>query len=295
MMKPREAAPVRTEEAYLNRLGRKLLHYFPVGQVREILEDYQGHFSLGRERGSTDADMIAALGTPEAVTKAILKEMPEGWSYRLRRTAGWGALFLFACFFLFLRYTDAGWAFFNNTASEAGSCVLLLLSAAAMFALLRGRELAAVEGRFWRASLRPGIAAYILPLGVVAAVEALLQYLLAASTNGSLTVAPAAVGSICNAAIKIGSLVTVLAAIWGLWKSCGASIRFFPAAVHAVGALLFVRQIERILHSMDVPASIETVSRLLMWPSLLPYCFGIFLALLFWYGIRKKIQIAGRR
>ena len=96
MMRPGDAS-IRTEEAYLICLGRKLLRYFPIQQVEEILEDYQGHFSLGRERGSADRDMMAALGTPEAVTKEILREMPEGWSYCIRHTIRWGLLLILSC------------------------------------------------------------------------------------------------------------------------------------------------------------------------------------------------------
>ena len=94
-MKHREAAPIKTEGVYLNRLGKKLLYYFPLDQVREMLEDYQEHFSLGRERGGTDSEFIASLGTPETVTAEILKEMPEGRPYFVRHAAVWGLLFLF--------------------------------------------------------------------------------------------------------------------------------------------------------------------------------------------------------
>ena len=44
MIKTGEVA-IQTEAAYLNRLGRTLLRYFPIRQVEEILEDYQEHFS----------------------------------------------------------------------------------------------------------------------------------------------------------------------------------------------------------------------------------------------------------
>ena len=88
-MKPKEDAAIQTEGAYLNRLGRNLLRYFPMR--------HQEHFSLGRERGSTDADMIAALGTPETVTKEILKQMPEGCSYFIRHTLRWGLLLVLSC------------------------------------------------------------------------------------------------------------------------------------------------------------------------------------------------------
>ena len=296
-MKPKEDAAIQTEGAYLNRLGRKLLRYFPLKQVDEMLEDYQEHFSLGRERGSADVDMIAALGTPEAVTAAILKEMPEGRSYCLRRTVGWGAVFLFVCWCFLPRYTYIGQILAYSAYEELGTCFLMALGAVASFMLLRGREQAAVEGRFWGASLRPGVVAYILPVAVAAVMEALMQYLLFAAAHGWLADIAAEVGPICNMVINIGSLVTILLVIGGLWRSYGTSIRYFPTAVHAVGALLFIRQIERFLHSMDTLAdtSIETYSQMLIKQPLLYYCFGIFLTLLFWYGIRRGIENGRRR
>lgn len=295
MMKPKEDGSIQTEGAYLNRLGKKLLRYFPIGQVEEMLEDYQEHFSLGRERGGTDGELIAALGTPEAVTAALLKEIPEGRSYCLHRTAGWGAVFLFACCCLLMRYTHMGQILAYSAYEELGTCFLMTLGAAASFMLLRGREQAAVEGRFGEASRRPEVAAYILPVAVAAVMEALMQYLLFAAAHGWLADIPVMVGSICSAAINIGSLVTILVMIWGLRRSYSTSIRYFPTAVHAMGALLFIRQIERYLHSMDIAAdtSIETFSRMLITQPLLYYCFGIFLTLLFWYGIRKMMQRGG--
>lgn len=62
-MKHKERSPVKIkiEGAYLNRLGKRLLRYFPKGQVLEILDDYQEPFSMGQERGGTDESPIAAL------------------------------------------------------------------------------------------------------------------------------------------------------------------------------------------------------------------------------------------
>ena len=124
-----------------------------------------------------------------------------------------------------------------------------------------------------------------------------MQYLLFAAAHGWLADIAAEVGPICNMVINIGSLVTILLVIGGLWRSYGTSIRYFPTAVHAVGALLFIRQIERFLHSMDISAdtSIETCSQMLIKQPLLYYCFGIFLTLLFWYGIRRGIENGRRR
>jgi len=297
MIKSQKAASVQTEEAYLNCLGRKLLRYFPIRQVEEMLEDYQEHFSLGRERGSADVDMIAALGTPEAVTAAILKEMPEGRAYYLHRIIGWGAVLLFVCCCFLLRYTYIGQILAYSAYEELGTCFLMALGTAASFMLLRGKEQTAVEGRLLQTSPRPRIVAYILPVAVAVGIEALMQYLLFAAAHGWLADIAAEVGSICNTVINIGSLVTILTAIWSLRRSYSTSIRCFPAAVHAVGALLFVRHIERFLHSMDVAAatSIETTSRMLIWQPLRYYCFGVFLTLLFWYGIRRGIENGRRR
>lgn len=115
----------------------------------------------------------------------------------------------------------------------------------------------------------------------------MVQHLLA--TADSIEIA--AVGLLCSAVLDAGSLVTILTAIWGLWRSYGTSIRYFPAAVHAVGALLFIR-------SMDMVSEVyleKFISRQLVWEPLAAYCLGFFLALLFWYGIRKMMRRGGRR
>ena len=88
-MKLQKAVPVETEGAYLNRLGKKLLLFFPTGQVLEILEDYQEHFSLGREQGNTEESLIAALGSPEDAAADTLRESGQ-LSYCVRHTVRWG-------------------------------------------------------------------------------------------------------------------------------------------------------------------------------------------------------------
>lgn len=67
-----------------------------MGQALEILEDYQEHFSMGRERGGSDESLIAALGAPETVAADILRENPEGGQYCLRHACRWGLLLVFA-------------------------------------------------------------------------------------------------------------------------------------------------------------------------------------------------------
>ncbi len=112
-MKLQKAVPVETEGAYLNRLGKKLLLFFPTGQVLEILEDYQEHFSLGREQGNTEESLIAALGSPEDAAADALRESGQ-LSYCVRHTVRWGILLLLACGCLCLRKSYIDFGIYNH-------------------------------------------------------------------------------------------------------------------------------------------------------------------------------------
>ena len=156
-MKLQKAVPVETEGAYLNRLGKKLLLFFPTGQVLEILEDYQEHFSLGREQGNTEESLIAALGSPEDAAADALRESGQ-LSYCVRHTVRWGILLLLACGCLYLRksYIDF-WVY-------TGTYLFLLLGTVSLFILLHGRGRAAVENRFPGRTGRLTAAMYLPPL-----------------------------------------------------------------------------------------------------------------------------------
>lgn len=291
-MKYREKTPAKTEGAYLHRLSKALLRYFPAGQVREILEDYQEHFSLGRERGGTDEALIAALGTPETVVADILRENPEGWLYLRRYAIPWGLLFLFSSALLVLRYTFPWRIFYRNTLGGIGSCFLLAMSALFLFALLRGREQASVEGRFPQKQPQMSAAVYLLPPGLPVLAEVLIQYVLKAVDGGLwLPLAPGKVGPFISSILLCSQAVLALLLLWLLLRTLAVSIHSFPAAVHTAGAMLAIQEIYAFLHSMDVSASsIPALRNMLLYECLLPYVCGIIIALLFRLYIQKEIQ-----
>ncbi len=265
----------KTEDTYLHRLGKALLRYFPREQVWDILEDYEEHFSLGRERQGTDEAMIAALGSPETVASALLREMPEGRSYFIRHAVRWGALFLLACASLILRYS------YIRSLREFATYFFLTAGMLSLFVLLHGPEQAEVEGRFLPPASRPKAVLYALPILAVLGLEALTQYLIQ-GVIGNLPY-PFWGDSLAR---RTGTILEwcqfglVLLLVWVLWRTCTASVRYFPVIVHTTGAMLAIRGILNLLHGMDVSAGAERVPQLLLL-CLLPYVFGIFLTLLF--------------
>ncbi len=278
MMRPGDAS-IRTEEAYLICLGRKLLRYFPIQQVEEILEDYQGHFSLGRERGSADRDMMAALGTPEAVTKEILREMPEGWLYLIRHTIRWGLLLILSCCCLYLRRS------FYEFWIALGTYTCMLGGSVLLFILLHGRGQAVLEGRFRQSPPRL-TAAYLLPLAVVAALEGLAQYFASVGARLPAFLTAGQVGPLFSILFEAVRIIFPLLLIWLLWRSCAVSIRCFPAAVCVLGGIFFTLEMERIMHNMKVDYTPQHLKYMLAG-CLLPYFIAVFAAVVFGKYIRR--------
>jgi len=62
---------VTTEKEYLDILRDRLTGYLSGDDLDEILEEYAGHFAIGRSRGRTDEELCRALGSPEDVAKEI--------------------------------------------------------------------------------------------------------------------------------------------------------------------------------------------------------------------------------
>ncbi|MDE7243175.1 MAG: DUF1700 domain-containing protein [Oscillospiraceae bacterium] len=284
-MKRQEKASVKTEETFLHRLGKALLRYFPIEQVREILEDYQEHFSLGRERHGTNEAMIAALGSPEMAAADLLREMPEGWSYRMRHTLRWGTPLLLACAGLILRYAYA------EELQIFGTYFSLTAGPVFLFLLLHGPEQAEIEGRFLRPVPRPKAALYLLPILAVMGMEALPQWLI----HGLQGYVPYPswgdrLARLTGTLLEYCQIVLAVLLLWVLWRTYSTSIRYFPAVVHTAGAFMTMREIYCFLTRMDVSTATEDIPRLLLL-CLLPYATGVILALLF----RHYIQKAGEK
>lgn len=240
-MKLQKAVPVETEGAYLNRLGKKLLLFFPAGQVLEILEDYQEHFSLGREQGNTEESLIAALGSPEDAAADTLRESGQ-LSYCVRHTVRWGILLLLACGCLCLRksYIDF-WVY-------TGTYLFLLLGTVSLFILLHGRGRAAVENRFPGRTGRLTAAMYLPPLLLLVILETLAQYFTAAGAKRPDFLNAGQVGQFFALLLDSAWIILALLLAWILWKTCKDSVRYYPAAVCALGAALSIRELERFIH-----------------------------------------------
>ena len=62
---------VQTEREYLSSLKDWLTGYVSSEDLDEILEEYAGHFSIGKSKGRTEEELCRALGPPEDVAKEI--------------------------------------------------------------------------------------------------------------------------------------------------------------------------------------------------------------------------------
>ena len=62
---------VITEKEYLDVLKDRLTGYLSGEDLDEILEEYAGHFAIGKSRGRTEEELCRALGSPEEVAKEI--------------------------------------------------------------------------------------------------------------------------------------------------------------------------------------------------------------------------------
>ncbi|WP_461421171.1 DUF1700 domain-containing protein [Gudongella sp.] len=60
-----------TRNEYLSKL-KSYLSDLREGELREILLDYEEHFNIGREKGKTDDEISAELGSPKEVAESIL-------------------------------------------------------------------------------------------------------------------------------------------------------------------------------------------------------------------------------
>ena len=81
-------------------------------------------------------------------------------------------------------------------------------------------------------------------------------------------------------------IILALLLAWILWKTCKDSVRYYPAAVCALGAALSIRELERFIHRMDMDY-IPQQQRIQLAVCLLPYGVSILLTLLFWGYMRR--------
>lgn len=266
---------------WLDGLSKRLVWYFPALQVRDILADFREQWEAGQERGRSQGEMLAALGTPAEAAAQILEQEPSAKFFRLRRSALWGALLAACIAFLWISVLGGGLL----PLFSAGSCLFLPAASSCLFLLLRGPARMTLEERFppeRRASPLPG---FLLPFGVMALYEAVEQILIAAPLPS-----PEYVGVVNTCFILAAAAVMGLLALWLGYRTVAVSVGYFPGIPHAAGALgaaFFSYAQYHSLSAADNPLALSAALLL----CLLPYCAGLATALAFrqWTDRRRPL------
>lgn len=268
-----KSKPAATRQAWLDRLGKRLVWYFPVLQVREILSDYQEQFETGQDRGRTEAELIDSMGTPEEVLNQLLEEEPTAKMNWLRTNGVWGAALALCLAALWVSFS-----FVSSLLLWAGSCVFLAAFGAVLFQLLRGPARVRLEQDFPPEQTASPVPAYCLPFVLTLVFEAVEQILLALALAGRL---PADIGGVIIGELNTWFILAIetplaLLAVWLLFRSFTCSIRYFPGVIHTVGAIGTTFFTYVYFHSTIVTSVLPPSINLLL--RLLPYFVGLAIA-----------------
>ena len=281
--------PALTRQAWLDRVGKHLVWYFPTLQVREILSDFREQLRAGQERGRSDEALLEAIGTPAEVAAQLLEQEPAAKFFRLRQSALWGAL-LAVCF-AFLWVGVLGRVLLPLY--SAGACLFIPAAAAALFLLLRGPARVSLEGQFPPERGISPILGFWLPLGTVIfgeAVEHILIFVYARPNPPPFPFGEESLGVVNAYFILAVALAMALLTAWLLYRSVSVSIRYFPGIPHAVGALGSTFFSYTRFHIDTVVADPLHLAMELLF-CLMPYCAGLLTALVFhrWVDRRRPL------
>lgn len=278
--------PAATRQDWLDQLGKRLVWYFPVLQVREILSDYREQFEAGQDRGRTEAELIDAMGTPEEVLSQLLEEEPTAKMNWLRTNGVWGAALALCLAALWVSFS-----FGYSLLLLAGLCIFLAAFGAVLFQLLRGPARVRLEQDFPPEQTASPVPVYCLPFLLTLAFEVTEQILCALSLAGWL---PAYIGGILIAELNTLFILAAeaslaLLTVWLLSRSVTRSIRYFPGVIHTVGAAGTIFFTYAYFHSTIVNSAIPLSVSLLL--RLLPYFAGLAVARTFqkWVDGRRPL------
>jgi uncharacterized membrane protein len=137
---------VTTEKEYLNTLRDRLTGYLSGEDLDEILEEYAGHFAIGKSRGRTEEELCKALGEPGDVAKEIraaylihkaeqTKSAGTIWQATRATTRLHGLSFAAVIVPFILFAVVFGLVFIAGLAMICGGAVLLLLAVAKLLGL----------------------------------------------------------------------------------------------------------------------------------------------------------------
>lgn len=275
--------PPVSDSDFLIALGRQLLPYFPLPQTIEVLEDYEEYLLWKREEECGECAQtkpstpVRLWESPKQIALALRREQPQSSSYFCRHTVVWGILLL-ALISLF-------YATFSTPHVSFGFFCFLAAAPISVFSLLCGRGRLVVERRFSAAPphAKQTVAFHLIFFVIAALAETSMQCLLQNSDFLLAYLPPASVGATVDTIFVFFLLLTAALLSWALRCSATFSIYAFPTAVHALGTLLFLADIRRILHSMALPVISPSWEFAL---SLRFYAMGLLLSLLFYLFLR---------
>ena len=162
----------------------------------------------------------------------------------------------------------------------------MLLGSVSLFSLLHGQGRAVLEGRFRQSSPQSAAFFHLLLLALVIILQGLAQYFASIGARLPAFLTASQIGSLFGTLFEVARVTFPLLLFWILWRSCTASIRFFPAAVCLSGAIFFTLEMERILHGMKVDYAPQHL-KIMIAECLLPYGFAVLAAVVFWKYIRR--------
>ena len=266
-MEMRHGETVLSDQTYLHRLGKYLLFYFPVKQVSEILADYQEYFLTAEEKRDT-AGHTPQWGTPKEVLKALLEENPLSKIYFYKWSLFWGILLLLSVACLFY--------------SGRPAFIAMILAPFSLLGLTHGWSQMKIERDFPEAEDKmkarvPLVVHCLIPV-VVLFLETEIQFFIKNAGNMPLYIRNLPVGLVIDMEYAFFQLLFFLLMIWTGKRMVTTSVQYMAGATHALGAILFIMDIRRGLHSMNISGS-ET-GMLFMFP-LVYYGIGLGLSILF--------------
>lgn len=290
-----KAKPAATRIAWLDELGRRLVWYFPVAQVRDILSDYQEQFEAGHDHCKTESEIIQNLGTPEEAAALLLEEEPSAKVNCLRHCAIWGAALVVCCCFLWVCLSTVSYGLF-----WVGVVSFIPIAASALFWLVRGPARVTLEDHFPAEKRVSPVLVYYVPaaLTLVCLIERIgltmysshiaSQFQANQMSEEAFRQAAEVIG-IGNSLFLVGFLwLLVLLLAWVIFLCVKASVRYFSGVIHTFGTLGTVFFTLTYYSSMNFSLWNPLIDLLF---SLLPYGVGLATALVFqsWIDGRRPL------
>lgn len=267
----------QSKQNYLNNLGKRLLWFFPFGQVLEILTDYESFFHSEKDESASIGSVIKSFGSPKEVFREILSESPQAKIYFFKWIALWGFLILTSVYLLF-HMENGFWEF-------------LFLFPLSLFGLVHGWEIWGLERRF---PIEKSGTKFIVFAHCLLPVLILLTELFIQSIFDKLNAMPyeaaLSVGRGMGNVYSIFQVIVVLLLLWMLVKTICSSVWYYLGVLHALGAFLSITNIKNVWRAINIP--IPEAFRRDFWICLSDYgicfCLAAFLIFSFRLWIPKK-------